>query len=409
MSLANTLISRLALPVLSVGAMMVSLPGYSAEEFDLGSRPAELIESLRDGELKAELQACVGQPVSKSEFSIAHRGAPLGYPEHTLEGYKAAAQMGAGLIECDVTFTSDKTLVCRHSQCDLHTTTNILETPLASQCSTPPDMSSNTPFKDVSCCTSDLTLAEFKSLKGKVDYGNKNAGNLEEYHSLAETPKADLQGAVGTLMTHKESIELFQSLNVKMVPELKKPQVTMPFQGDYTQQQYAQALVDEYLDAKVNPSDVYLQSFDLNDIKYWLQEAPSFGQQAVWLDGRFKLDPSQPDQAQPSMDELADLGANFISPPLWMLFALEDQKIVPSEYAKAAAAAGLEIIAWTAERSGSLKNGGGWYYKTINSAIKDDGDVFLALDALARSVNVRGVFSDWPATTTFYANCTGLK
>jgi len=30
------------------------------------------------------------------------------------------------------------------------------------------------------------------------------------------------------------------------------------------------------------------------------------------------------------------------------------------------------------------------------------------LDVLARDVGVRGVFSDWPATTTFYANCAGL-
>jgi glycerophosphoryl diester phosphodiesterase len=27
------------------------------------------------------------------------------------------------------------------------------------------------------------------------------------------------------------------------------------------------------------------------------------------------------------------------------------------------------------------------------------------LDVLARGVGVRGVFSDWPATTTYYANC----
>jgi glycerophosphoryl diester phosphodiesterase len=30
------------------------------------------------------------------------------------------------------------------------------------------------------------------------------------------------------------------------------------------------------------------------------------------------------------------------------------------------------------------------------------------LDVLARNVGVRGVFSDWPATTSFYANCMGL-
>ncbi|KPP88624.1 MAG: hypothetical protein HLUCCA08_17710 [Rhodobacteraceae bacterium HLUCCA08] len=32
----------------------------------------------------------------------------------------------------------------------------------------------------------------------------------------------------------------------------------------------------------------------------------------------------------------------------------------------------------------------------------------LTLDMLAQDVGVIGVFSDWPATTTFYANCMGL-
>ena len=33
-----------------------------------------------------------------------------------------------------MTFTKDGELVCRHDQCDLHTTTNILLTPLAKKC-----------------------------------------------------------------------------------------------------------------------------------------------------------------------------------------------------------------------------------------------------------------------------------
>jgi glycerophosphoryl diester phosphodiesterase len=49
---------------------------------------------------------------SKSDFSIGHRGACMQYPEHTLESYKAAALMGAGIIECDVTFTKDLELIC---------------------------------------------------------------------------------------------------------------------------------------------------------------------------------------------------------------------------------------------------------------------------------------------------------
>jgi len=37
--------------------------------------------------------------------------------------------------------------------------------------------------------------------------------------------------------------------------------------------------------------------------------------------------------------------------------------------------------------------------------INNEGDVLNALDALANKVGVIGVFSDWPATTTYYANC----
>jgi glycerophosphoryl diester phosphodiesterase len=37
-----------------------------------------------------------------------------------------------------------------------------------------------------------------------------------------------------------------------------------------------------------------------------------------------------------------------------------------------------------------------------------DGDTFALLDVLAKKVGVLGVFSDWPATTTYYANCMGL-
>lgn len=38
------------------------------------------------------------------------------FPEHTVESYTAGALMGAGILECDVTFTKDLELVCRHSQ-----------------------------------------------------------------------------------------------------------------------------------------------------------------------------------------------------------------------------------------------------------------------------------------------------
>jgi glycerophosphoryl diester phosphodiesterase len=56
-----------------------------------------------------------------------------------------------------------------------------------------------------------------------------------------------------------------------------------------------------------------------------------------------------------------------------------------------------------------LTEGGGWYYQSIKKAIRRDSDVLTVIDVLAREVGVIGIFSDWPATTTFYAHCMALK
>jgi len=128
------------------------------QRVDYGPRPAFLIEKMKDGPLKDELAACLGQTPAVSKFSIGHRGAPLLFPEHTVESNVAAAQMGAGILECDVTFTADKELVCRHAQNDLHTTTNIVVTDLAANCTTPFAPAAGETNASAECRTSDLTL-----------------------------------------------------------------------------------------------------------------------------------------------------------------------------------------------------------------------------------------------------------
>ena len=92
---------------------------------------------------------------------------------------------------------------------------------------------------------------------------------------------------------------------------------------------------------------------------------------------------------------------------MWMLVAVENGKIVPSAYTKAAKAAGLKLITWTLERSGPLANGGGWYFQTIKEATNNDAMYLELLDVLAQDVGIEGIFSDWPATVTYYANCMG--
>jgi len=272
--------------------------------------------------------SCSDGPFTKTAFSIGHRGAALQFPEHTREAYEAGARMGAGIVECDVTFTKDKELVCRHSQADLHTTTNILVTPLASKCTRP------------------FTPAVF--------------------------------GPTGDLMTPADA------------------------------EAYAQKMIDEYKAARVSPKQVWPQSFDQRDILYWISHEPAFGKQAVYLD-----DANVPSEL-PGFAELVgykQMGISIVGPPTFALLDLDaTSNIVPSQYARNVKAAGLEIITWTLERSGILADGNnGFYYQTVDSAIRREGDVMKVLDVLARDVGIIGIFSDWAATVTYYADCMGLK
>jgi glycerophosphoryl diester phosphodiesterase len=76
---------------------------------------------------------------------------------------------------------------------------------------------------------------------------------------------------------------------------------------------------------------------------------------------------------------------------------------------------GVRPYIWTIERS-DLRNGAiddegnaTFYYRSIGEVIEKDSDLYESLDVLAMDVEIEGIFSDWPATVTYYANCMGLK
>jgi len=392
----------------------------------VGPRPFYLVDKMTPGPLKRKLQSCSEGPFRKTDFSIGHRGGgTLQFPEHTKESHEAGARMGAGIQECDVTFTKDRQLVCRHDQCDLHTTTNILLTPLADKCSKPFSPAefdaSGKLVKAASalCCTSDLTVDEFKSLKGKMDAFNPGARTAQEFQGGTPNWRTDLYSTGATVLTHKESIELLKDLGSKYTPELKganraaKVQVEAVFGS---QAAYAQAMIDDYKEAGISPRKVFAQSFNKDDILYWIKNDPEFGKQAVFLD-----DANVPAEL-PGAAELkgyAKQGIRIVAPPMWALLAVDAHgKIVPSQYTKDAKAAGLDIITWTLERSGRIVEevlptkgtaSPSFYYQTTLDALHNDGDILTTLDVLARQVGILGIFSDWAGTVSYYASCMGLK
>ncbi|KAF1359814.1 PLC-like phosphodiesterase [Lizonia empirigonia] len=357
----------------------------------VGDRPYFLVDDMDEGPLKEKLESCSEGPFKPSDFVFAHRGASLQFPEHTYAAYSAARRQGAGVIECDVAFTADNTT-------------------LAEKCTTPFTPANGTAPASAKCCTSDLTVAEFQTLCGKQDGCNPNGTTVEEYMDGTPYFRTDLYASgCPKLITLNEYIDTVNSWDLKFTAELKTPEVKIPFNG-YTQEQYAQDMIDAFKAKNIAPERVWPQSFLPADIFYWIDNEPEFGAQAVYLDERVDT-PAGYANATASLPALAARGVKIVAPAMFALTKVDNAtgEIVPSEYAVAAQQNYLEIVAWGFERSGWLQiGGGGYYYDYVKSVVNKDGHMYKVLDVLARQVKIKALFSDWPATVTYYANCFGL-
>jgi glycerophosphoryl diester phosphodiesterase len=219
-------------------------------------------------------------------------------------------------------------------------------------------------------------------------------------------------------MTLESWIDLVETIPVQRnyTPELKTPPaaVPMPFNG-YTQEQYARDMVDTFVKKGIDPQRVWPQSFLPDDVFLWIEEYPdTFGPQAVYLDEDGDTAETLV-TATARLPDLAARGVKIIAPPFNYLLTTtgeDNQTIVPSDYAITAKEAGLAIIAWSFERSGPLADvdaGEDYYYSTFSDAIYSDGQHFEVLDVLANQIGIAAMFSDWSATTGYFANCFGLK
>ncbi|KAK5061562.1 hypothetical protein LTR84_008106 [Exophiala bonariae] len=393
---------------------------YPGQDYlvSLGPRPYYLVHNVSESPLKDKLVACENKPVGIQSWSIGHRGGgTMQIPEETVESTLAGARMGAGVLECDVSFTADRGLVCRHDICDLHTTTNILLKPeLAAKCSIPFTPANATHPATALCCTSDITTAEFKSLCGKMDGFNKTATNVEDYQHGTPAWRTELYDTCGQVLTFPEWIDLVDSIPGyrNFTPELKTPPkaVPLPFNG-YTQAQYARDAMNVFVQKGIDPSRVWFQSFTPADIYLWLNEFPAFGKQLVYLDE----DGDTPDNFTVAVNRLGALkasGVSVVAPPINYLLTVggpNNDTIVPSSYAITAKEVGLDVIAWSFERSGPLSKVAAnedYYYASIAPITYYDGQAYNVIDVLAQEVGIIGLFSDWSSTVTYYANCFDL-
>jgi glycerophosphoryl diester phosphodiesterase len=94
---------------------------------------------------------------------IAHRGLCGEWPEHTLEGYRAAIHAGADYIEPDLVLTKDGVLVARHEN-EISDTTDVSAYPEFADRKTRKTIDGQ---KTSGWFTEDFTLAELKTLRAK--------------------------------------------------------------------------------------------------------------------------------------------------------------------------------------------------------------------------------------------------
>lgn len=184
----------------------------------------------------------------------------------------------------------------------------------------------------------------------------------------------------------------------------------MPYKG-YTQQQYAQDFINAFRAKGISCDRVWPQSFTYDDIVYWLKNDHDFGRQAIYLQEFDTLEDIAAGMKNLSIARAA--GVNIIGPSIPMLVSPgPNNTIVPSEYANAIKANGMDIFAWTFERSGPLatvKLRKEYYFESIANVTRYDGQYYVLLDVLANQIGIKGLFSDWSATVTYFANCFGLK
>lgn len=192
---------------------------------------------------------------------IAHRGASGYRPEHTLESYTLAIEMGADFIEPDLVLTRDGHMIARHEPM-LGSTTDVANHPEFA------DRKIKRQLDGVEVedwFASDFTLAEIKTLRAV----QSRAGRDKRYDGLFEIPT--LEEVIKLAKT--KSRETGRSIGI--YPEIKhstfharleKNNRALLFGPNAFEDKLLKALKKAYSNSACAP--VFIQSFEVSNLQY---------------------------------------------------------------------------------------------------------------------------------------------
>ncbi|WP_455231190.1 glycerophosphodiester phosphodiesterase [Geopseudomonas aromaticivorans] len=182
---------------------------------------------------------------------IGHRGAAGYLPDHTLEGYKKAIELGADFIEPDLVATRDGVLVARHEP-NITATTDVKDRPEFASRKTRRTVDG---VEEEGWFVTDFTLAELKTLRAIQPFPDRDQSyngklqipTFDEVLDLARSEGARLGRSIGVYVETKHPT-YHASLGLKLEDRLLD---TLARYG-YT--------------SKASP--VILQSFEVSNLQY---------------------------------------------------------------------------------------------------------------------------------------------
>jgi glycerophosphoryl diester phosphodiesterase len=294
--------------------------------------------------------------VQSGPLVIGHRGASGYRPEHTLESYRLAIEMGVDFIEPDLVSTKDGVLIARHEN-EIGSTTDVADKfPDRKRTKTVDGQNVTGWFSE------DFTLAEIKTLRAR----ERLAFRSHAYDGKFAIPTFD------------EVIELAQRMGkerrraIGVYPETKRPtyfrELSLPLEGKLLESLQRHGWNDR-------AAPVFIQSFETENLRQLRKQT------TVRLIQLINAPAVVDDDALRKIAEYAD----GIGPDKRLLIPVnaDGSLAPPTDLVARAHARHLLVHVWTVRIEKEFLPAG--YH----------GDVGAEFDALRR-LGVDGVFSDFP-------------
>lgn len=182
---------------------------------------------------------------------IGHRGAAGYLPDHTLEGYRKAIELGADFIEPDLVATRDGVLVARHEP-NITSTTDVRDRPEFASRKTRRTVDG---VEEEGWFVTDFTLAELKTLRAIQPFADRD----QSYNGKLQIPTFDEV----LDLARSEGARLGRSIGV--YAETKHPTYHARL-GLKLEDRLLDTLARYGYTSKASP--VILQSFEVSNLQY---------------------------------------------------------------------------------------------------------------------------------------------